>query len=66
MVKFHTNGCTWQMLPHFIARIVIRRGDEFEQAPAKLQGAGGAEYLRSLVEKAHVKLDKRSGKAHML
>jgi hypothetical protein len=60
MVKFHADGGTWQMLPSFIGRIVSRRGNELEQPPSQFQGAGGAEYLRTVVEKAHVKLDKRS------
>jgi hypothetical protein len=65
MVKFDTDGCPWQMLPPFAGGIIIRRGNEPEQASTQLQGARRTEHLSSLIEKPDVKLDKRSGEGHI-
>ena len=58
MVKFHTDGGTWQMLPPFTGGVIVRRGNEPEQASTQLQGARRTEHLGSLIEKPDVKLDK--------
>jgi hypothetical protein len=48
-----------------MARIVVRRGNELEKPSSQLQGAGGTEYIGSLIEEAHVKLNKRSAEGHI-
>jgi hypothetical protein len=60
MVQFRAYRRTGEMLPYLKIGIVVRRGDELEQASAELQGASRAKYLRAFREKAHVKLNKRS------
>jgi hypothetical protein len=48
-----------------MARIVVRGGDELEKPSSQLQGAGGTEYIGSLIKEAHVKFNKRSAEGHI-
>lgn len=60
MMKFYPDGCPGQKLPRFQLRVISGSSDEPEQAASQLQGAGGTKYLRPLIEKAHMELNKRS------